>query len=213
MQHIKKNKYGSNKKSSKKTSSGQTEALDYSKSFSSKQLIRFEHYVNLGLSKADSQLITMNDNLADFYDSCVTEGHDAISLANWVVNELARIAKTRPLTDLPFGPTEFTRLIVLTDNKTISSRAAKEILEAMLMGEGDPDKIMEARGLTQVSNETELEKTLKAVLSANSGKVAEYRDGKRGLLGFFMGQVMRETQGKANPQMTKELLEKILNDT
>ena len=155
----------------------------------------------------------MNDNLADFYDSCVTEGHDAISLANWVVNELARIAKTRPLTDLPFGPTEFTRLIVLTDNKTISSRAAKEILEAMLMGEGDPDKIMEARGLTQVSNETELEKTLKAVLSANSGKVAEYRDGKRGLLGFFMGQVMRETQGKANPQMTKELLEKILNDT
>ena len=201
------------KKSSKKTSSGQTEALDYSKSFSSKQLIRFEHYVNLGLSKADSQLITMNDNLADFYDSCVTEGHDAISLANWVVNELARIAKTRPLTDLPFGPTEFTRLIVLTDNKTISSRAAKEILEAMLMGEGDPDKIMEARGLTQVSNETELEKTLKAVLSANSGKVAEYRDGKRGLLGFFMGQVMRETQGKANPQMTKELLEKILNDT
>ena len=201
------------KTSDPKSTLGQREKQDSSKSLSGDQLVRFEQYSDLGLSNTDAILIATDDDLADFYDSCAAEGHDAISVANWVVNELARIAKTKSLGDLPFGPTEFTRLVALTDSDTISSRAAKEILEAMLMGEGDPDIIVEARGLTQVSDKDELELTLTAVLAGNPSKVAEYRNGKRGLLGFFMGQVMRETQGKANPQLTQELLEKRLDNS
>jgi glutaminyl-tRNA synthetase len=201
------------KMSGHKSSSGRSEKQDSSKSLSSDQLVRFEQYVNLGLSKAVASLIATTDDLADFYDSCVTEGHDATSVGNWMVNELVRIAKKVPLGDLPFGPTEFTRLVALADSNTISSRAAKEILEAMLMGEGEPDRIVEARGLTQVSDKDKLELTLTAVLAANPSKVAEYRNGKRGLLGFFMGQIMRETQGTANPQLTKELLKKRLDNS
>jgi len=145
--------------------------------------------------------------LANFFDEALTHRNPPALLANWVVNELLRVAKVTPLSELPFGPAEFARLVALVDDDALSSRAAKEILKGMLAGEGDPDTIVAARGFTQVSDASALEPVITRVLEANPEKVEVFRQGKTGLLGFFMGQVMRETGGKANPQLTRGILE------
>ena len=177
------------------------------------QLKAFERYGNLGLSRNEAALIAGNADLAAFFDGAIAAHDNPVSVANWTVNELQRVVKATPAAELGFGPGQFARLVALVDQDTLSTRAAKEVLEAMLAGEGDPDAIVAARGLTQVSDPATLEPVIAGVIEANPGQVEAYRGGKTGLLGFFIGQVMRETGGKANPQLVRELLEKGLAPT
>ena len=183
------------------------EAPDPVAALTAEQRESFERYRILGLNRNEAALLAGNGDLANFFDEALTHPASPAALANWTVNELLRAAKVTPLSELPFGPAEFARLVALVDEDALSSRAAKEVLKGMLAGEGNPDAIVAARGFTQVSDASALEPIITRVLEANPEKVEVFRQGKTGLLGFFVGQVMRETGGKANPQLTRGILE------
>jgi len=132
------------------------------------------------------------------------------SLANWFLNQLLGLAKGRPLTELPLTGPAFGKLVKLVDEGVISRNQGQKVLAEMVAQGGDPEAIIRARGMSQISDEEALRAAISEALAANPDKVAAYRGGKTGLLGFFMGQVMRATGGKANPQIVKRLLEKEL---
>jgi glutaminyl-tRNA synthetase len=118
--------------------------------------------------------------------------------------------KDRSIASLPFGPAEFADLVRLVSTDVISSRGAREVFEAMLDGGGSPEEIVEARNLRQIDDTGALEGVVREVVENHPEEVERYRSGKKGLIGFFMGQVMQQTNGKANPELTRDLLTKEL---
>ena len=163
-----------------------------------------------GLSADDAVVLAENPAVADFYDAAVAEEGRAQATANWVVNELMRDVKEVPVDRLPFGPSQLGRLVGLVDAGTISGRIAKEVYAEMLANGGDPEAIVAARDLEQVSDTASLQPVVNEVVARNPEKAAAYRAGKSGLIGFFVGQVMQTTQGRANPEVVRQLLEQRL---
>jgi Asp-tRNA(Asn)/Glu-tRNA(Gln) amidotransferase B subunit len=128
-----------------------------------------------------------------------------------MVHELPREIGSRTLDNLPFSGRELGELAVMVDDGTLSTAAARQVLGAMVNEGGHPREIVERLGLRQVSDAAALAPVVDEVIAANGAKADEYRSGKTGLLGFFVGQVMRETQGKADPKVVNQLLrEKLL---
>src|SRR5690606_16869441 len=130
--------------------------------------------------------------------------------ANWIVNELPREVGETPLDQLAFDAPQFAAFLKLVENDQINSSAARDVLAVLVAEGGDPDAIIDARGLRQISDSAELERIIADVVEANPDKVEAYRGGKTGLLGFFVGQVMGRSGGRANPQMVRSLLEERL---
>jgi aspartyl-tRNA(Asn)/glutamyl-tRNA(Gln) amidotransferase subunit B len=127
-------------------------------------------------------------------------------VARWIINELPRELGDRELTDVPLTPAALASLVRAVESGAISGPAGKEVF-AVLVGEGgDPDQIIAERGLAQVSDEAAIAALVDEVIAANGDKVAAYRAGKTQLLGFFVGQVVRASRGKANPQVVQKLL-------
>ncbi len=137
----------------------------------------------------------------------VAEGADEALAANWIVNELPRELHGRAPAELPFGARELAELLRLVQESALSSTGAREVLAELAATGGSATAIMEARGLRQVSDAHALWPIVEAVIDENSSKVDEYRGGRTGLLGFFVGQVMRKTGGKANPEVVGKLLQ------
>ncbi|HUE95868.1 MAG TPA: GatB/YqeY domain-containing protein, partial [Longimicrobiaceae bacterium] len=137
----------------------------------------------------------------------LADGANPRSVSNWLVHELPREIGERTIANLPFSGRDLGSLVALVDEGTLSSSAGREVLAEMVETGGAPDAIVERRGLRQVSDPDTLRPVVAAVLTENPKKVEEYRGGRIGLLGFFMGQVMRRTGGRANPEVVKELLE------
>jgi len=131
-------------------------------------------------------------------------------VANWVLNEVLREAKENAITSLRFGGAQLGQLVALIDDRTISSTAAKEVFAELMAQGGDPQAIVVARGLQQVSDAAQLLPLIDSVIAANAEKAAQYRAGKTGLLGFFVGQAMRQAGGKANPQLLQTLVQQQL---
>ncbi len=168
---------------------------------------RFSYLTDeLGLSFDDALILAPDAALTAFLEGARAAHDNPQSLANWIVNELLREVKDTSLERLPFGPADLGRLVALLDDNTISSRIAKDVFAEMVAKGGDPARIVETRGLRQVSDPGALEPAVDRVLTAYPDKVEQYRGGKTGLIGFFTGQVMRETQGKANPELVQNLL-------
>jgi glutaminyl-tRNA synthetase len=169
---------------------------------------RFERYHEaLGLSRNDAATIAGTDALAGFFDAAL-EHYDAPEpLANWTVNELLGKLKDRTVADLPFGPEAFASLVRLVDTDVISTRGADEVFTELVENGGSPEAIVDERDLRQVDDTEALRPTVRAVLDDHPDEVARYRDGKKSLVGFFMGQVMEETNGAANPELARELLQ------
>ncbi|PSQ90206.1 MAG: glutamine--tRNA ligase/YqeY domain fusion protein, partial [Bacteroidetes bacterium QS_4_64_154] len=172
---------------------------------------RFERYHEaLGLSRNDAATIAGTDALAGFFDAAL-EHYDAPKpLANWTVNELLGALKDRTVADLPFGPEAFASLVRLVDTDVISTRGADEVFTELVENGGSPEAIVDERSLHQVDDTEALRPTVQAVLDDHPDEVARYRDGKKSLVGFFMGQVMEETNGAANPELARELLQEEL---
>ncbi|MFO7893171.1 MAG: glutamine--tRNA ligase/YqeY domain fusion protein [Longimicrobiales bacterium] len=167
----------------------------------------------LGIDAEDAELLTREAATADFFENALEAGPGAAfnqRVANWMVNELPREIGDRPLANLPFAATDFGALVTLIADGTLSSSAAREVLAEMVETGGRPDEIVDAKGLRQVSDADALAETIGQILAKHPDKVDAYRAGQTGLLGFFMGQVMRETGGKANPGVAKGLLEERL---
>jgi glutaminyl-tRNA synthetase len=172
---------------------------------------RMNRYIHAyGLSEDEADRLTTDSELADFFEATIAAHPNEHAASNWIVNELLGALKDQPLSDLPFDAAAFGALIALVDDKTISRRIAKDVFAEMLENGGNPRTIVDRRGLRQVTDTDALGPVVAKVVAAHPDKVAEYHDGKTGLIGFFVGQVMRETNGKANPKLVKELLEKRL---
>lgn len=217
---IQNGKAASKKTTAKKTSSKTTQPRSASNKsskpaaapvLSPEQAARQARYVEeLGLPKKQAYVLASDDAVSHYFEAILAVHDNPSSVANWVTNEVLRIAKNTPLTDLPFTVEALGHLIALVDEGDVASNIAKQVFAAMETEGGDPETIIAERGLKQVADTDLLEGIVRDVVAANPGKVVAYQSGKTGLIGFFMGQVMQATQGKANPQVVRELLQKAL---
>ena len=167
-----------------------------------------------GLTPYDASVLTSNRELADYYEAVVkSSGGEAKLAANWVMGDLlgALNKDGKELTQSPVSAAQLGGMLQRIADNTISGKIAKQVFEAMWNGEGDADTIIEKQGLKQVTDSGAIEKVIDEVLANNPQQLADYRSGKDKLFGFFVGQVMKASQGKANPQQLNELLKKKLN--
>ncbi|TVP54653.1 MAG: glutamine--tRNA ligase/YqeY domain fusion protein [Gemmatimonadales bacterium] len=167
-----------------------------------------------GLNEIDAEILARDPVVEAFFRDAVGASEAStvspVSLANWIINDLPPVQGSRGLDQLPFGPGELAELVALVEIGTFSSRGGGEGLERMADRGGDPQAIVDQLDLAQVSDAGALRPIVEAAVEAHPDKVAAYRGGKSGLMGFFMGAVMRETGGKADPELTKELLGELL---
>ncbi|MBI3767894.1 MAG: Asp-tRNA(Asn)/Glu-tRNA(Gln) amidotransferase subunit GatB [Deltaproteobacteria bacterium] len=166
----------------------------------------------LKLPEYDAEVLTSRRDLADYFEAVVAAHPNAKAVSNWVMGDVLRLLKERKLddaltiTDWPVAAAHLGELIALIDEGAISGKIAKTVFEEMGTSGGTPRAIVAARGLTQVSDEGPIVAAIDQVLAAHPDKVAEFRAGKDKLLGFFVGQVMKATAGKANPPLVNRLL-------
>lgn len=183
------------------------EQPDLTRDFSPEQHERLRRYTSaLEISPEDAQILAAEAELSSFFEEALNTHDNPQGVANWIVNELLRELKDKALTELPVTPAALAELVALIDDDTVSNRTAKEVFGEMVRTGDAPQSIVERQGLEQVSDEGALEPIVTHLIEANPDKVAAYQSGKTGLLGFFVGGVMRETDGKANPQLVQRLI-------
>ncbi|MEZ5525177.1 MAG: Asp-tRNA(Asn)/Glu-tRNA(Gln) amidotransferase subunit GatB [Pseudomonadales bacterium] len=169
------------------------------------------------LSAYDADLLSSSREMADYFESAAKAAGDAKLAANWINGELSAALNKENLNiaNSPVTAEQLGGLLVRITDNTISGKIAKTVFEAMFGGEGDADAIIEAKGLKQVTDTGAIEAIVDEVIASNPTQVEQYRAApqeKQGkLLGFFMGQVMKASKGKANPQQTNEILQKKLS--
>ena len=165
-----------------------------------------------GLSERDSEILTAEKELADYFDACAAAFDDAKMCANWVMGEVQRRRNEDGLSvaQIPVAPQRLAGLLKRIADKTISGKIAKTVFDEMWSSDSDADSVIEAKGLKQVSDSGAIEKMVDDVIAANPQQAQEFSEGKDKLLGFFVGQVMKASKGKANPAMVNELLRKKL---
>ncbi len=164
------------------------------------------------LARTDAEILARDPEVERFYRSAVEAWPEgASSLANWIINELPPLQGSRPLDALPFGPAELSELVALVDQGAVSSTGGRQALEVLAREGGEPEAIVERLDLKQISDPEALRPVVLDVVEAHPDKVKAYMTGKKGLMGFFMGQVMRTTRGKANPEVAKALLSEVLD--
>jgi aspartyl-tRNA(Asn)/glutamyl-tRNA(Gln) amidotransferase subunit B len=161
----------------------------------------------LGLSPYDASVIVSDKATAEFFEKAA-KGHDYKLAASWVTAELfGRLKKAElSIENSPITSDKMSGLLALIEDNTISGKIAKDVLDLMLETGKDAASIVEEKGLKQVTDTGEIEKMIDGVIADNADKVEQYRGGKDKLFGFFVGQVMKVTQGKANPQMVNQIL-------
>ncbi len=199
------------KRTEAETRRSRTEARDERRAGTPELAERLARYTaELGLPFEDADVLTGDLALARFFEDALAAYAAPRPVANWVTNEVLRELKGSELAELPFGGAAVGKLVKLIDQGTISATIGKEVFAAMLEGGGSPEQIVRERGLEQIADAAHLEPIVAGVVAANADKAEQYRSGKTGLLGFFIGQVMRATQGKANPQLVQTLVEREL---
>ena len=166
---------------------------------------RFE---GLGITAYNASVLTAEVETARWFDTLLDAGAEPKQGANWVVAELFGALNRRgeSITTTPISPEEAAELLKLVADGTISGTIAKQVFEIMLETGEAPSKIVEERGLKQTSDTGAIDDEIDKILAANADKVAEYKGGKQALFGFFVGQVMKAMQGKANPGVVNERL-------
>jgi len=162
-----------------------------------------------GLSPYDAGVLTATREMANFYEqTVVAAGGEPKLCANWVMGDLSGLLNkdNKDVSQSPVTPAMLGGMVKRIVDNTISGKIAKTVFEAMWAGEGDTDAIIEKHGLKQVTDTGAIEQAIDAVMAANPEQLANYRAGKDKLFGFFVGQVMKATQGKANPAQLNDLL-------
>lgn len=171
---------------------------------------RFE--TEYGLPVLDATTLTASRDLADYFEAVAKSVKDAKLAANWVTSELGGYLNRDGLeiTDSPVSANALVGLLQRIEDHTISGKIAKEVFDAMWAGEGDADTVIEAKGLKQITDPDAIGRMIDEVIAANPNQLEQYRSGKDKLFGFFVGQVMKATQGKANPAEVNRLLKEKL---
>lgn len=167
-----------------------------------------------GLSAYDTRILTDDVDVAQYFEAAVSKGANPKTVANWVMGDIAAYVnseKLNSITEIALKAETLAELIALIEDKTISGKIAKEILPELLTKEvKSVQKLIESKGLIQISNPDELDAIIDKILAANPDKVEQFRNGKTKLQGFFVGQVMKETSGRADPKLTNQILGKKL---
>ncbi len=165
------------------------------------------------LSEYDASVLTAQKPVAMYYEKCLESYDDPKMTANWVMGELMRYLKQdeRDIADCPATPESLAAMLTMIRDGAISGKIAKTVFEEMYTTGKDPQTIVKEKGLVQVSDESALEKVVDEILAANPSEVESYKQGKKKLMGFFVGQIMKQTQGKANPQLVNKLLKEKLD--
>ncbi|MCC1495203.1 Asp-tRNA(Asn)/Glu-tRNA(Gln) amidotransferase subunit GatB [Alcanivorax sp. 1008] len=169
------------------------------------------------LSDYDARILSSDLATSDYFEAVAELSGDAKLAANWIMGELtARLnAEEKSISECPMSAPDLAELIARLKDNTISSKIAKQVFEACWNGEGSPDQVIEARGLKQVSDSGELQKMVNKIIAENATQAEAYRAAdeakRKKMFGFFVGQAMKASQGKANPQQINELLMKALN--
>jgi aspartyl-tRNA(Asn)/glutamyl-tRNA(Gln) amidotransferase subunit B len=171
---------------------------------------RFEE--QYGLTGYDAGVLTTSRSLADYFEECVALFPSPKIVSNWVMVELFRLLKQqdREIDACPIPPAGLAELLKLIDDGTISGKMAKDILEQAYDSKKSPKEIVEEQGVAQVSDESTLSAVVEQVVEAHPEEVEKCKAGKTKILGFLVGQVMKETKGQANPKKVNELLRKAL---
>ncbi|MCA9990765.1 MAG: Asp-tRNA(Asn)/Glu-tRNA(Gln) amidotransferase subunit GatB, partial [Anaerolineales bacterium] len=161
-----------------------------------------------GLSAYDATLLAEDRPVAEWYDAAVAAGGDAKQVANWVLNNLFSLLNEQKLGlgQIPLTPAGLVSLLALVNNNTINNNTAKEVLVDMVRSGRSAEAIVQARGLAQISDEAALAQLVRQVIRDNPTQLASYLAGKEQLQGWFVGQIMKATRGKANPALVNELL-------
>ena len=172
---------------------------------------RQERYTStLGLSVADAVAISSDIDRADYFDACLAAGADAKQSANWMMGELSAYLNKHnvSISRSPISPAMLAQLIARVDDGTLSSKTAKTLFDALWGAEpaGNIDDLIEKLNLAQLSDSGALSKIVDDLIAANPKQFDELRSGKEKMLGFFVGQVMKATQGKANPQQVNQII-------
>jgi aspartyl-tRNA(Asn)/glutamyl-tRNA(Gln) amidotransferase subunit B len=169
-----------------------------------------QRYIDeLKLSDYNAELLTGNRDTALFYEAALAESPElSAQLVNWILGDLAGALNKAGLeiSDSPIKPVMLTQLLTRITDNTISGKIAKEVFDAMWQGEGSADDIIEARGLKQITDSGAIETLIDEVIAANPEQVEQFRAGKEKVLGFFVGQVMKQSRGKANPGQVNAIL-------
>ena len=166
------------------------------------------------LSDYDANVLSVDPNLSNFFEEVVVRSRDPKLAANWIMGELSAFLNKENLSILEtkVDSINLGNLLSRIEDSTISGKIAKEIFEEMWNSKKSPDEIIEEKGLKQVTDSSEIEKVINQVLEQNQSQLEQYKSGKVKLFGFFVGQVMKASRGKANPEQVNKLLEERLKE-
>lgn len=166
----------------------------------------------LGLPEYDANLLTLEKQTADYFEDVVKEGIDAKTASNWMLGEFAKKLNEEGVTadQAPIRPADLAGLLKLIAKGTISGKIAKKVLPEMWSSGKSADEVVKEQGLVQITDTGAIEEIVKSVIAANPQSVADYKAGKKKAIGFLVGQVMKQTKGRANPGVVNQLLTKNL---
>lgn len=173
---------------------------------------RRRYETELGLSPYDARVLTDDRAIAEYFEATVAAGASPKPAANWIMGDISAYLNTEKLSirELKLQPESLAEMIKLIEANTISNKIGKDILPQLLAEGGSAKALVEKKGLVQISDPKVIADAIDTVLAANPGELEKYRSGKKNLLGFFVGQVMKATGGKADPKLTNQLLQKKL---
>lgn len=172
-----------------------------------------KRFVNdFGLSDYDAEFLISERVIAEWFEEAVKAGGQPKTCANWIMGELTRLLKedNKSFEECPVKPYQLSSMISLIDKGTISGKIAKSVFEDIYKTGMDPEVIVKEKGLVQIRDSSEIERMIDEILSSNPKEVERYKQGETKLLGFFAGQIMKATKGKANPQIVNDILKKKL---
>ncbi len=174
------------------------------------RLKRFQ--TEYGLPEYDAEVLTGDKALADYFEAAVKEFPQAKQVSNWIMSELLRELKKAEAGIAPAlsPPQALAKLLALVEKGAISGKLAKTVFEDMVASGKDPEAIIKAKGLVQISDTGALEAIAQEIIAANPKEAADFKAGKTKVLGFFVGQLMKQTKGQANPQLANEIFRKLL---
>ena len=159
------------------------------------------------LSEKDAKLITSSKYLSDLFEESIKVCNNPKAVNNWIISDISRILNETEMDpiEIPFDSNQLGKLVILIDNGTISSSIGKKVLVELFENPRDPEEIIKEKGWIQISDEGAIKEVVLKILEANPQSIADYKGGKDKALGFLVGQAMKETKGKANPQMLNKM--------
>ena len=166
-----------------------------------------------GLPEYDADLLTSEKNIGAWFEDAVKAGGQSKAVSNWMMGDMIKLLneENKSIEDCPLKPEQLAGMLKLMDNGTISGKIAKTVFEEMYRNGKDADTVVKEKGLVQISDEGAIEKAIDEVLAKSQKEIERYKAGDEKLIGFFVGQAMKLTKGKANPQMLNEMLKKKLS--